>query len=88
MSCRSSAASPPSTSFDEFGGMSLPVMIAFTPGSASAADVSIETIRACAYGLRSTTPCSMPGRLTSAPYCARPVTLSTPSWRTGRVPMC
>ena len=31
-------------------------------------------------------PCSEPGSRTSAPYRARPVTLSVPSWRTGRVP--
>ena len=29
----------------------------------------------------------MPVSCKSAPYCARPVTLSTPSWRMGRVPM-
>ena len=38
-------------------------MTALTFGCASAADVSIETIRAWAYGLRRTAPCSMPGRL-------------------------
>src|SRR5262245_6671598 len=61
-------------------------MTAFTPGSASAFEVSIETIRACAWGLRSTRPTSWPGRLKSAPNRARPVTLSTPSGRTVRVP--
>src|SRR6185436_9243609 len=72
---------------DAKSGRSLPVMTAFTPGRASAAEVSIDLIRACACGLRSTLPCSIPGRLMSAPYLARPVTLSTPSWRIGRVPM-
>src|SRR5262249_21774909 len=32
-------------------------------------------------------PCSNPAICTSAPYRARPVTLSTPSWRMGRVPI-
>jgi hypothetical protein len=41
-------------------------MTAFTPGSASAAEVSMDTMRACANGLRRTAPCSMPGRLTSS----------------------
>ena len=45
------------------------------------------TMRAWACGLRSTRPKSMRGRRTSAPYSARPVTLSAPSGRTGRVPM-
>ena len=43
--------------------------------------------RAWAWGLRSTLPTSMFGRCTSAPKRARPVTLSTPSGRTGRVPI-
>ena len=38
-----------------------PVMTACTFGWASAAEVSIETIRACAYGLRRIAPCSMLG---------------------------
>ncbi len=62
------------------------VMTAFTPGSASALEVSIEMMRACACGLRRTRPMSWPGRLKSAPKRARPVTLSTPSGRTVRVP--
>ena len=41
---------------------------------------------ACAYGLRSTLPYTMLGRFRSAPNCALPVTLSTPSGRTGLVP--
>src|SRR5881409_2914973 len=43
------------------------VITAFTPGSASALEVSIETMRACGCGLRSTRPMSWPGRLKSAP---------------------
>src|SRR6185295_15108652 len=61
-------------------------MTALTPGSASAFQVSIETMRACGCGLRSTRPMSWPGRLKSAPKRARPVTLSTPSGRIWRVP--
>ena len=44
------------------------------------------TIRAWACGLRLIRPKSIPGSEMSAPYCARPVTFSTPSGRTGRVP--
>ena len=43
-------------------------------------------IRAWACGLRRILPISMPGAVTSAPNLARPVTLSTPSGRSGRVP--
>ncbi len=43
-----------------------PVMTALTFGCASAADVSIETMRACAYGLRRMAPCSIPGSWTSS----------------------
>ena len=52
----------------------------------TAADVSINLIRAWACGLRSTRPTSMPGADMSAPKRARPVTLSIPSGRGGRVP--
>ena len=37
-----------------------------TFGCARAREVSIETIRACAYGLRSIAPCTMPGSLMSS----------------------
>ncbi len=43
-----------------------PVMTARTLGWASAAEASIERMRACAWGLRSTAPCSMPGSCTSS----------------------
>ena len=46
----------------------------------------MDLMRACACGLRSTLPTNMPGSDRSAPNRARPVTLSTPSGRTGRVP--
>src|SRR5256885_10809087 len=62
------------------------VMTAFTPGSASAFDVSIATMRAWGCGLRSTRPMSWRGRLRSAPTRARRVTLSPPSGRMVRVP--
>ena len=64
---------------------SLAVMTAFTPGSAAAFEVSIDLIRACGCGLRSTLPQIMPGIWVSAAYAARPVTLSRPSGR--RVPL-
>src|SRR5712672_1934786 len=67
-------------------GKSARVTTAFTPGSASALATSIDMIRACAYGLRLILPHSMPGIFMSAPKLARPVTLSTPSGRIGRVP--
>ena len=41
---------------------SWPVSTACTPGRARAAAVSIDTIRACACGERSTAACSMPGQ--------------------------
>ena len=43
-----------------------PVMTALTFGWASAADVSIDTIRAWAYGLARMAPWSMPGSVTSS----------------------
>src|SRR5215470_7572495 len=80
-------SSPMGTTPDLSFGKSALVMTAFTPGRASAADASIDLMRACACGLRNTLPCSIPGKLMSAPYRARPVTLSTPSCRIGRVPI-
>src|SRR6266404_5333065 len=62
------------------------VTTALTPGRASAALASMERMRAWAWGLRSTRPISMPGMVASAPKRARPVTLSRPSGRNGRVP--
>ena len=37
-----------------WSGRSEPVITAFTPGSASAREVSTDRIRACAWGLRNT----------------------------------
>jgi hypothetical protein len=45
---------------------SAPVTTATTPGSASAAEVSIELIRAWATGLRRTDMCSIPGSAMSS----------------------
>ena len=67
-------------------GRSAAVSTALTPASFSAFDVSIFLILACAWGLRRILPTSWPGILKSAPYLARPVTLSIPSGRSGRVP--
>src|SRR5689334_19043281 len=67
-------------------GKSSFVTTALTPGSLSAALASMERMRAWGWGLRSTLPISMPGMVASAPKRARPVTLSSPSGRAGRVP--
>src|SRR4051812_24184915 len=47
--------------------------------------MSIETMRACGCGERTTFPKIIPGRLMSKLYRARPVTLSGPSRRFTRV---
>src|SRR5438477_2800993 len=57
------------------------VQTAFTPGSFSALEVSILTISAAGTLARTMRPQSMPGRLTSNVYFARPVTLAGPSRR-------
>src|SRR5689334_19628063 len=67
--------------------MSFEVTTAFTPGSFSALDVSIDLMRACGCGLRSTLPQIMPGMVVSAANWARPVTLSIPSGRMVRWPI-
>src|SRR4051812_23302916 len=51
---------------------SRPVMTAWTFGRASAAEVSMETIRAWASGLRRIAPCSVPGRRMSSTYVPWP----------------
>jgi hypothetical protein len=48
---------------DGWSGKSSRVTTALTPGSASAREVSIDTMRACGWGLRSTRPMSWPARL-------------------------
>ena len=67
--------------------MSLAVTTAFTPGSFSAFEVSIDLMRACGCGLRNTLPQIMPGMVVSAANWARPVTLSMPSGRMVRWPI-
>src|SRR6516162_9284926 len=67
-------------------GKSADVTAALTPGNAAALETSIDRMRAWAWGERRMRPTSMPGIERSAPYCAVPVTLGTPSGRTGRVP--
>src|SRR5947207_3274872 len=56
-------------------------MMAFTPASARALEMSIDVMRACGCGLRSTRPKSMPGSDTSDVYVALPVTRSPASIR-------
>ena len=68
-------------------GTSACVSTACTPGSASAAAMSIETMRACACGLRSVAPCNIPGTLRSLEYANSPLTLGTPSGRSTISPM-
>src|SRR4029079_10424651 len=57
------------------------------PGAFCAAVKSMETTRACGWGDRRIRPCSMPGRLMSYGYFARPVAFTGPSTRCIRVPM-
>src|SRR6476646_9857028 len=87
MSRRFTCISPVGTIRLACSGKSLAVTTALTPGSFSAFEVSIDLMMACGWGLRSTLPISWPGRLKSAPKRARPVTLSAPSGRSGRVPI-
>src|SRR5262249_25611573 len=68
------------------GWKSSRVTIALTPGNAAALAVRMAVIRAWAWGVRRVLPTSMPGAGRAAPKRARPVTLSMPSGRTGRVP--
>ena len=44
------------TYWNGWSGRSAPVITAFTPGSAAAREVSMDRMRACAWGLRSTFP--------------------------------
>src|SRR5713226_3883750 len=62
-------------------GTSTWVSTAHTPGASTAADVSIETIRACGCGLRSVAPHSIPSRRRSLAYSNSPFTFGTPSTR-------
>ena len=80
------APSPRSTTLPDGWGNSAEVTTAFTPGKARARLGSMLLMRAWGWGLRRTLPYSRPGKLMSAPYWARPVTLSVPSWRIGLLP--
>src|SRR5690348_12122012 len=60
-------------------GRSRPVSTAFTPGTASACDVSIETMRAWGCGLRSSLAYSMRGKNRSSANFVTPVTLAVAS---------
>ncbi len=62
------------------------VKTACTPGSASAAEVSMETMRARGCGLRTKQACSMPGRVTSSTKVPAPVSSRASSTRCTRLP--
>ena len=64
------------------------VQTAFTPGSASAREVSIDRISAAGTEAPTMRPYSMPGSLMSNVYFAFPVTLSGPSNRGRGRPIC
>ncbi len=74
LTARSTSAAPAPASFRS--GKSAPVTMAFTPGMVSASLVSIDTMRAWAWGERSTAPSNCPGSIMSAPKRALPVTFS------------
>src|SRR5436190_9182991 len=85
--CQKFCATRSGPTYSNFiSGKSLDVTTAFTPGSAAAFEVSIERMRAWAWGERRMRPVSMPGITMSEPYCEVPVTFGTPSGRIGRVP--
>src|SRR5665213_4362296 len=65
--------------------MSRPVSTACTPGIARAADVSIDTIFACAIVPGTKSAQSIPGMAKSAVYCACPDVLMLPSTRNSSV---
>src|SRR6188508_2477615 len=67
-------------------GKSAPVTTAWTPGRAAAREVSIRTMRACGWGLRSSLHQSIRGRIRSSAKRVWPVTLATPSIRGSGVP--
>ncbi len=60
--------------------------ITFTPGIASAADVSTDKSLAPNCGGYSTLPCNIPGRFTSNEYLCAPVTISRPFTLASDVP--
>ena len=68
-------------------GTSSHVITPSTPGICSASHVSIDTIRACGCGERSTAMCSMPGITMSPAYLNAPDTLLGASMRRTLAPM-
>src|SRR5579871_1845925 len=60
-------------------GRSSPVMTACTPGSRRALEASMDRIRACGCGLRSSLQCRVRGRAMSSAKTVRPVTLASAS---------
>ena len=68
------------------GLRSAAVNTACTPGSPSAADASMETMRARASGLRTKQACSMPGRTMSSTKVPAPVSSRVSSTRCTRLP--
>ena len=68
-------------------GRSAAVMTSLTPGECSAAEVSIETIRACAQSIVTSFAWSMSGSRMSATYSCWPVTRSWPPTRRGEAPI-
>src|SRR3974390_276833 len=85
--CQKFCATRSGPTYSNFcSGKSAAVSTALTPGRAAAFEVSIDRMRAWAWGERRMRPTNMPGIARSDPYNARPVTLGTPSGRTGRVP--
>ena len=71
--------SPISASLSTVSTRSSAVATARTPSTCSAREVSMLRMRAWAWGERSILPWSTSAGRTSAPYTARPVTLSSPS---------
>ena len=65
----------------------LDVTIDLQFGCFTTLSILIDLILACAWGLLKTLPYNIPGKFISAPYKARPVTLSLPSWRIGDLPI-
>src|SRR5450759_1672958 len=85
--CQKFCATRSGPTYSNFcSGKSAEVTTPFTPGRATAFEVSIDRMRAWAWGERRIRPTSMLGIATSAPNWASPVTFGTPSGRTGRVP--
>src|SRR3990172_3173276 len=68
-------------------GSAVPVRTATTPGSACARLVSMALIRACAWVLRNSRPCSIRGKLRSSANFVCPVHLPIPSTRGSGFPM-